>query len=191
MSITVLEHIERRPKRFYRKLKKYYRRELNWSKTFRRWEDKKFGHRIKHLKALKMYPGEVNTIANIIRCLDKLYPQEGSISYGNKTVVETAIIIQQHYGKSIRHFMKLKLKIGTEAYISSHTEEEATEELIERGFMNREDIDLDSKLPFIHKTGDKNLVWPAQYDLNTTYEVFPLIGVSGYTGVRPPRNFRG
>jgi hypothetical protein len=154
-----------------------------------KWEKRKLGHRNKHLLKLKKFPGEIVTIANIVRCLDKYYPPEGEFSYGNKTTVETAIIIQEYYGKKIRAYMVKRFKIGTESQEIKHTAEEAQKEMEKRGFIPKEDVDIDAKLPYIRSIVDNNFVYPIQYDLMKTYEVFPLIGISGYTGIRTPRNY--
>jgi hypothetical protein len=190
MNTTVLSDVEKRYKRFRKNLRKFYRAELGWSRTFKRWEKKKLGHRIKQLKALKYYPGQVNEIINIIRCLDYTYPLEGEISYGNKTVVETAVIIYKVYGKGITSYMRKRFKIGQERQLIKHTAEQAIEELKARGFMNREEVDIDNSLPYMHATWDQNLVYPAQFDIMKTYDVFPDIGVSGYTGIKLPRKYR-
>lgn len=190
MSITVLEHIEKRPKKFFKRLRPFYKFELVWSKTFKRWKKQNFAHRIKHLKKLRKLPGEINSIGNIIRCLDKYYPPEGKISYGNKTTVETAVIIWDFYGKRIHSHMVKHFQIGKEAQKIRHTEEEAIKELKARGFVPRADVDLESSKPYIRCIShDADLVYPVQFELNDTYEKFPLISVSGYTGIKPPRNY--
>lgn len=200
MGTTVLRAIEKRPLRFFDKLSEFYNFELVWSKTFRRWRKQKMSHRIKHLRKLRKLPGEINAIGNIIRCLDKYYPTEGLLdnldttkvySYGNKTTVETAIIIWEFYGKKIHAHMTERFKIGKKEQVLRHNRRQAIKELIKRGFVPKEDVDLNFKLPYLYCTYLKaNLVYPEQWDMNETYEKFALIGVSGFTGIKVPKSYR-
>lgn len=150
------------------------------------------GWRKRHLLKLKRYPAEIAAVANIMKALDKNFPltNEKDHTYGNKTLVETAVIIYDMYNRKIWHYMKKNLKKKESPEEFKYTPEEALAEQIARGFMLKEDVDLNTKLPYIHSNVDKKYIWPEQWDLATTYERFELIGVSGYTGIKPPRSYR-
>ncbi len=163
-----------------------------YTKLFSKWEKEKLSWRIKHLTKLKLLPGEIAVVGNIIRVLDKYYPSDDDkslISYGNKTVVETAVVIYQMYHKRIWNYMEKKLSKVEDPSTLSYTEEEAKAELIARGFIPKMDVILDPKLCYIRSLTDNNLIYPEQWDLDKTYANFQKVGVTGFTGIKPPRSY--
>jgi hypothetical protein len=154
------------------------------------WVKKGYVTRVKDIKSHKLLPGVVNEVVNIIRALDKMFPAEGPITYGNKTAVETAFIIHRVYGDKIKAYMKRKIFYKTENFLVKYGEEEALKEQLARGYVHKDKIKLDHSLPYIKSNVDKNIVWPKQYTMNDIYIAFEDIGVAGFTGIVVPRKFR-
>lgn len=192
ITTTVLKVVEDDINAFLKKLSRVFLHEMVFTKTFRVWEKKKMGWRIKHLSKLKRLPAEIAVIGNIIKVLDKYYPSENEksgITYGNKTVVETAVIIYDMYHKKIWYRMRKKFVKRNPADLIRYSAEEALAEQKARGFIHSSGVDLDPKLATIQSNVDKNYIWPKQMELNIAYEKSSLIAVSGFTGVKPPRSY--
>ena len=187
---TVLSSIDANPKPFFKNLSGFLRYELNWSVTLKKWQSQKLP-RIRHILASKKLPGELNIVMNIMKCLDKYYPIEtGPYSYGNKTLSETAFIIYDFYKVKIFNILRERYKWGSPEYETKHTIEEIDAELRARGFMIKEDLILNLKLPFIRANHNLDLRYPEQFELNAIHENLDLIGVPGTCGIRVPKKFR-
>lgn len=137
--------------------------------------------------AYSKYPVLVNELVNIVITLERhfKYTREEAITLGKN--------IHKQQRKEIRRYMKKYFKLGTrEQRIIKLTRKRALKEQKARGFVDIEDAHLDTELPYIHST-IRDIVWPKQWkfkpliNMAGIYQKFPLIGVSGYTGISLPK----
>lgn len=187
---TVLGYLTENKLKFFKVLKKTYKSELGFSRTLPIWAKKGFVVRVKEIRELNLLPVEKQQIINIVKALDKYFPPDGKYSYGNKTAVETAVVIQKLYGSKITHYMKKYLFKKDSDYLSKHGPEEALKEQIKRGFKHRSKVKIDTSKPYIRSLVDMEYVWPTQYDVNQVHEKFENIAVGGYTQIKMPKRFK-
>jgi hypothetical protein len=191
-SVPVIKLINKKPVKFFKKLKTIYRSEDFISGLIPELYKEKEYFWIEVLESYiyKGDPVKGSRVGNILRVLRKHYP---SLKYEYRGVdyIEVANYIHIIYGKRIDRYMKKQWNKGKfekmdEPFLTKDT---AFREQVARGFVIRNDYDRDNKdAYFVKSTLYPNLVYPQVFKtFEEAYKKRDKIGIEGYTGIHQPK----
>jgi hypothetical protein len=188
----VVEVIEEKPARLFKKLWGYWYFQLTYSVTFETWKEEEEGWMIPDvIKAGKNRPRIVGEIANILNCLTIEFPDD-KYDYKNETYLSLAIKFHKAYAERIEKYFKKKDHPNYIGTLKNSPAGDAWKELVLRGFLPAELKLQEGHYYYLTSTvGNLVRILPKKMYDETKFEDIVRaqseFGVIGYTGYNQPK----